>query len=147
MTQSRKVLRDGQHLNRLIYWANELSALIGESVLIRFDPQNVASAVVYYKNRYLCTANVPELSGVKISLKEWHTLQAQQRQSARATISAYREYLDRERKPQIPMALSMKEVDMLITLERLAASTEDNTPALFSSDLPTPLLLTGGNND
>lgn len=147
MTQSRKVLRDGLHLNGLIYWANELGGLIEEKVLIRFDPQNVAYAVVYHKNRYLCTASVPELSGVKISLKEWHTLQAQQRQTARATISAYREFLDRERKPQIPMTLSMQEVDMLITLERLAASYEDNGPALFPSERPKPLLLIGGHDD
>jgi hypothetical protein len=100
--------------------------------------------VVYYKNRYLCTANVPELSGVKISLKEWHKLQTQQRQTVRETISSYREYLDRERNPQIPMALSMSEVDMLITLERLASSYEDNSPALFPSEHPQPMLLPGG---
>lgn len=147
MTQSRKVLRDGLHLNGLIYWANELGGLIEEKVLIRFDPQNVAHAVVYHKDRYLCTASVPELSGVKISLKEWHTLQAQQRQTARETISAYREYLGRERNPQIPMALSMQEVDLLITLERLAASYEDIGPALFPSERPKQLLLTGGNDD
>lgn len=70
MTQSRKVLRDGLHLNGLIYWANELAGLIQESVLIRFDPQNVAYVVVYHKNHYACTAVVPELTGLKISLKE-----------------------------------------------------------------------------
>jgi len=45
------------------------------------------------------------------------------------------------------MALSMQEVDLLITLERLAASYEDIGPALFPSERPKQLLLTGGNDD
>ena len=147
MSQSRKVLRDGIHMNGLIYWANELAGMIEEHVLIRFDPQNVAFVVVYHKNRYICTANVPELSGIKISLKEWHALQAHQRQSAHAAISAYRNYLDRDRSPQqLPLALSNQEVDMLITLERLAAS-RDEGPALFPSECQRPLLLAGGNHE
>jgi putative transposase len=147
MSQSRKVLRDGLHLNGLIYWANELAGLIEESVLIRFDPQNVAYVVVYHKNRYLCTAVVPELMGVKISLKEWHTLQTQQRQSARATISAYRKYLDHERTPQMPLAISLEQVDMMIMLERLVSTSHQNELALFPSDREIPLLLTEGYHD
>jgi putative transposase len=106
MSQSRKVLRDGIHMNGLIYWANELAGMIEERVLIRFDPQNVAFAVVYHQNRYLCTASVPELSGVKISLKEWHALRAQQRLSTRASIASYRDYLDRD---HLPRQLSLTE--------------------------------------
>jgi putative transposase len=147
VSQSRKVLRDGLHLNGLIYWANELAGLIEESVLIRFDPQNVAYVVVYHKNRYLCTAVVPELMGVKISLKEWHTLQTQQRQSARATISAYRKYLDHERTPQMPLAISLEQVDMMIMLERLVSTSHQNELALFPSDREIPLLLTEGYHD
>lgn len=147
MTQSRKVLRDGLHLNGLIYWANELAGLIEESVLIRFDPQNVAYVVVYHKNRYLCTAVVPELIGLKISLKEWHTLQAQQRQSARTIISIYREYIQQERNPQIPLSIPAQQVDMMIMLERLANTSHQDELALFPSDLEKPLLLLEGHYD
>lgn len=146
MSQSRKVLRDGLHMNGLIYWANELAGVIEERVLVRFDPQNVAFVVVYHKNRYLCTASVPELSGLKISLKEWHALQAQQRQSARAAISAYRNFLEQDRPPrQLHLPLSLQDVDMLITLERLASAYQDDSPALFPSERTKPLLLSGGN--
>lgn len=147
MSQSRKVLRDGLHLNGLIYWANELAGLIEESVLVRFDPQNVAYVVVYHKSRYACTAVVPELVGLKISLKEWHTLQIQQRQNARSIISNYREYLEGERKPQFPLAISAQQVEMLIMLERLASSPQQNELALFPSDNQRPLLLTEGHYD
>ncbi|MEW6402629.1 MAG: DDE-type integrase/transposase/recombinase [Chloroflexota bacterium] len=146
MSQTRKVLRDGLHMNGLIYWANELAGLIEERVLVRFDPQNVAFVVVYHNNRYLCTASVPELSGMKISLKEWHALQSQQRQSAHAAISAYRNYLDQDRSPQqLPLALATHGIDMLITLERLAAACQEDGPALFPSECQKPLLLSGGN--
>jgi putative transposase len=145
MSQSRKVLRDGIHMNGLIYWANELAGMIEERVLVRFDPQNVAFAVVYHQNRYLCTASVPELSGVKISLKEWHALQAQQRLSTRASIASYRDYLDRDHLPrQLPLALSIQEMDRLITLERLAAASQEEGPALFPSEGQRPLLPAGG---
>lgn len=147
MTQSRKVLRDGLHLNGLIYWANELADLIEESVLVRFDPQNVAYLVVYHKNRYACTAVAPDLVGLKISLKEWHTLQAQQRQSARTIISTYRDLLEHERHPQLPLAFSSKQLDMVILLERMTTATHQDELALFPSDREKPLLLTGGSYD
>lgn len=147
MIANRKVHRDGIHLNSIVYWANELVDIIGQRVLARYDPQDLAQVVVYHQDRFFCAAIAPELNGLKVSLKEWHALQARKRKSTRATISSYQTWLDRQRNPQLPLALSTKEVDAAIILERLTAQTSSSDPAVFPSDRSKPILFTGGEDD
>lgn len=147
LSQTRLVQRDGVHLYTITYWADELADYIGQKILVRYDTRNVAEIVVYHRNQYLCTATAPELTGLKLSLKEWHALQGRQRKSVRTAVSAYRLWLEQERLPQLPLALTEAEVDAAILLERLRQSSLPPGPALFPSDRPTQLLTAGQEDD
>jgi putative transposase len=143
LSQTRLIQRDGVHLYSITYWADELADYIGQKILVRYDTRDVAEIVVYHQDQYLCTAAAPELTGLKISLKEWHALQGRQRKSVRAAVSAYRLWLEQERQHQLPLALTDEEVDAAILLDRLKKSNLPPGPALFPSDRPGKFLTSG----
>jgi putative transposase len=58
-----------------------LAAYVGEDVLIRYDPHNLAVIRVFYKDRFLCSAVCNEFAGTQISLKE--VIQARRAQRKR----------------------------------------------------------------
>ncbi|AUD12457.1 hypothetical protein CW734_00905 (plasmid) [Planococcus sp. MB-3u-03] len=43
---------------------------VGESVVIRYDPRDLAEIRVFHEDRYLCTAICPEIAGYTVNLKE-----------------------------------------------------------------------------
>ncbi|MFQ7236479.1 MAG: Mu transposase C-terminal domain-containing protein [Enterococcus hulanensis] len=55
ISKSRKVHSDGIHFQGLRYPPN-LSAFVGESVLIRYIPSDIAEIRVFYRNQFLCNA-------------------------------------------------------------------------------------------
>ena len=52
----RKVHSDGIHFQGLRYIDTNLAAYVGETVIIRYDPRDIAEIRVFYKDQYLCTA-------------------------------------------------------------------------------------------
>jgi putative transposase len=46
-----------------------LSAYVGEEVMIRYDPIDLAELRVFFEDRFVCRAICPELSGQTVSLK------------------------------------------------------------------------------
>jgi putative transposase len=147
LSQTRFIQRDGVHLYSITYWADELADYIGQKILVRYDTRDISEIVVYHQNQFLCTATAPELTGLKISLKEWHALQGRQRKSVRTAVSAYRLWLEQERQHQLPLALTEEEVDAAILLDRLKQSNLPPGPALFPSDRPGQFLTSGQEKD
>ena len=47
-----------------------LAPYVGETVMIRYDPRDLAEVRVYYQERFLCRAICPELAAQTISLKD-----------------------------------------------------------------------------
>jgi putative transposase len=68
--KTRQVHRDGIHFEGLRYLDLTLAAYIGESVIIRYDPRDLAEIRVYYRERFLCRALCPELASETFSLAE-----------------------------------------------------------------------------
>ena len=66
----RKVHSDGIHFQGLRYIDTNLAAYVGETVIIRYDPRDIAEIRVFYKDQYLCTAISPEISDYEVDLKE-----------------------------------------------------------------------------
>jgi putative transposase len=143
MSTDRVVHRDGIHLHSICYWAEELIDYIDQRVQVRYDPQDVATVIVYQDNQFLCAAFAPELSNLKISLREWKALRSQQRKSVKAVVSDYKALLVRERKLQLPLPLSIEEVDAVILLERLQAANQSSRLVIFPSNQPKPMLTDG----
>ncbi len=47
-----------------------LAAYVGEEVLLRYDPRDVAEVRVFHEGRFLCRAVCQELAGETVALRE-----------------------------------------------------------------------------
>lgn len=71
VAKPRKVHPDGVHFQGLRYLdTTTLAAYVGEPVVIRYDPRDLAEIRVYHRDRYLCRAVCPDLADRTVSLKE-----------------------------------------------------------------------------
>ena len=77
VAKPRKVRRDGIWFLGRRYLDTTLAAYIGEAVIIRYDPRDVAEIRVFYQDRFLCRAICQELAGATIPLRD--LLQARNR--------------------------------------------------------------------
>jgi putative transposase len=70
VAKPRKVRRDGIWFLGMRYLDTTLAAYVGESVVIRYDPRDVAEIRVFYHDRFLCRAICQELAGSTVSLRD-----------------------------------------------------------------------------
>lgn len=70
VAQPRKVHQDGIHFQSLRYIETTLAAYVGEAVVLRYDPRDLAEVRVFYKNQFLCRAICPDLTSETVSLKD-----------------------------------------------------------------------------
>ncbi|CAM4413705.1 Tn552 transposase [Paenibacillus alkaliterrae] len=70
VAKPRKVNSDGIHFQGLRYIDTNLAAYVGETVIIRYDPRDIAEIRVFYQDKYLCTAISPEISDYTVDLKD-----------------------------------------------------------------------------
>jgi putative transposase len=66
----RSVHRDGIRFQALRYIDPTLAAYVGEHVMIRYDPRDMAEIRVYHQERFLCRAVCQELAGETVGLKD-----------------------------------------------------------------------------
>lgn len=66
----RRVLPDGIHFQCLRYTSPTLAAYVGDSVVIRYDPRDMAEIRVFYKDAFLCRAVCPALESQTVTLQE-----------------------------------------------------------------------------
>lgn len=70
VAQARKVHSDGIRFQGFRYIDTNLAAYVGETVVIRYDPRDLAEIRIFYEDKYLCTAVAPEISNYIVSLKD-----------------------------------------------------------------------------
>lgn len=68
--KTRRVQQDGIHFAGMRYIDPTLAAYVGEEVLLRYDPRDVAEIRVFYNDRFLCRAICQEMAGETVSLRE-----------------------------------------------------------------------------
>ena len=83
---TRRVRRDGIHFQRLRYLDLVLADYIGEEVVIRYDPRDMAEIRVYHGDTFLCRAVCQELADQTISLQEIIQARNRRRRALRGTI-------------------------------------------------------------
>jgi putative transposase len=86
VAKSRKVRPDGIHFQGLRYLDLTLAAYVGESVIIRYDPRDMAEIRVFHDHRFLCRAICAELAGETISLREMIQVRNRRRRDLRHTL-------------------------------------------------------------
>jgi putative transposase len=111
--RARRVRRDGIRFSGLRYIDLTLSAYVGEEVVIRYDPRDMAEIRVFHKDRFICRAVCQELASETVPLREIVNARTRRRRELR------REIQDRTRT-----------VDALLEERRYAVSEEAGpTPA------------------
>ena len=68
------------------YMDPTLAAYVGESVILRYDPRDVAEVRVFYQDRFLCRAICQELAGTTVSLRDIMKARNRQRRELRQFI-------------------------------------------------------------
>lgn len=66
----RKVRADGIYFMNLRYIAPTLAAYVGENVLVRYDPRDMAEIRVFHNDVFVCKAICQELAGETVPLKD-----------------------------------------------------------------------------
>jgi putative transposase len=94
VVKPRKVRRDGIHFQNLIYIEPTLAAYVGESVIIRYDPRDLAEIRVYHNNSFLCRAICQELAGEIVSLKDIIRARQKRKRELRKTIAERKSLMD-----------------------------------------------------
>jgi putative transposase len=83
---SRRVRRDGVHVQGLRYLDPTLAASVGESVTIRYDPRDLAEIRVFHRHRFLGRAMNAEHAGRTMTLKDMQTARVRHRRALRTAM-------------------------------------------------------------
>jgi len=94
VAKSRQVRQDGIYFQNLRYLDPMLAAYMGERVIIRYDPRDLAEIRVFHHNRFLCRAICPELAGETITLREIIQARNHRRKALRDTLQARRQTVE-----------------------------------------------------
>jgi putative transposase len=86
VAKPRKVRRDGLRFLGQRYMDPTLAAYVGESVILRYDPRDVAEVRVFYHNRFLCRAICQELAGATVPLRDIMRARNRHRRDLRQTL-------------------------------------------------------------
>jgi putative transposase len=94
VAKSRRVHQDGLRFQALRYIDPTLAAYVGEDVLIRYDPRDMAEIRVYYQERFLCRAVCQELAGETVSLKDIIRARPRRKRELQRQVSARQSLID-----------------------------------------------------
>lgn len=84
--KGRKVRSDGIWFLGMRYLDPTLAAYVGEEVVLRYDPRDIAEVRVFYQNRFLCRAICQELAGETVPLREIIRARNHRRKELRQTL-------------------------------------------------------------
>jgi putative transposase len=86
VAKPRKVRRDGLWFLGQRYMDPILAAYVGETVILRYDPRDIAEVRVFYHDRFLCRAICQELAGAVVSLRDIMRARNRHRRDLRQTL-------------------------------------------------------------
>jgi putative transposase len=86
VAKARKVHPDGIRFQGYRYIDATLAAYVGEGVVVRYDPRDLAEVRIYHAGAFVCRAVCPDLAGETVSLKEIITARNRRRRELSAEI-------------------------------------------------------------
>ena len=89
--KTRRVHPDGIRFSGLRYIDPTLAAYVGEEVLLRYDPRDIAEVRVFHEGRFVCRAVCQELAGETVPLREVIRARERRRRELRRTIQDRRQ--------------------------------------------------------
>jgi putative transposase len=94
VAKGRRIHRDGIRFQGLRYIDLTMATYVGEEVIIRYDPRDMAEIRVYYKNKFLCRAVCQELAGQTVGLKQIIQARDKRRRQLQRTVRDRKALLD-----------------------------------------------------
>ena len=91
---ARRVHQDGIRFMGLRYIDPTLAAYVGEDVVLRYDPRDMAEIRLFYHDRFLCRAICQELAGATVTLREIVNARNHRRRELRQTLQERRRLVD-----------------------------------------------------
>ena len=86
VAKMRKVQSDGVRFQGMRYIDPTLAAYVGESVMLRYDPRDLAEVRLFHQGKFLCRAIRPELAGATVPLRDIKRARDQRRRDLRDTL-------------------------------------------------------------
>lgn len=86
IAKTRIVQPDGIRFQGMRYIDPTLAAYIGETVLLRYDPRDMAEVRLFHKGKFLCRAICPELAGQTVALRDIRRARDQRRRDLKETL-------------------------------------------------------------
>ncbi len=86
VAKTRRVQRDGIHFAGLRFIDPTLAAYVGDDVMIRYDPRDIAEIRVFRGDAFLCRAVCQELAGQTVGFKEVIKARNERRRGLRAEL-------------------------------------------------------------
>jgi len=94
VAKTRRVHPDGIRFSGLRYIDSTLAAYVGEEVLLRYDPRDLAEVRVFHEGRFVCRAVCQELAGETVPLREIIRARERRRRQLRRTIEDRRKAVE-----------------------------------------------------
>jgi putative transposase len=127
VARSRRVQQDGIRFMGMRYIDPTLAAYVGEEVVLRYDPRDVAEVRVFHQGRFLCRAVCQELAGTTVPLRDIVSARNRRRRELRQTLVDRRRVVDSlleakrwDAGEKTPAEESLKPVPSPVKLKRYA---------------------------
>ena len=95
VAKARRVHQDGIHFQGFRYMNVNLAGFVGEAVVVRYDPRDLAEIMVYSNNIFLCRAICAELADQTLTLKSLVKARNDRRKELRTAITSRSAIVDR----------------------------------------------------
>src|SRR5512135_1190722 len=92
--KARRIHQDGIRFMGMRYIDPTLAAYVGEDVVLRYDPRDMAEIRVFYNDSFLCRAVCQELAGETVALREIVNARNRRRRELRQTLGERRRLVD-----------------------------------------------------
>jgi len=94
IAKTRIAQPDGVRFQGMRYIDPTLAAYVGETVLLRYDPRDMAEVRLFHKGRFVCRAICPELAGQTVALRDIRCARDQRRRDLKETLRTRRATVD-----------------------------------------------------
>jgi putative transposase len=118
VARARRVHRDGIRYQGLRYVDTTLAAYVGESVMLRYDPRDMAEIRVFHQAQFVCRAICPDLAGETVPLRDILRARNRRRRELRTIL--------RERKKIVDALLEVKRANGVTAEPTEAVQAEEN---------------------
>jgi putative transposase len=92
--KTRRVHSDGIRFLGMRYIDPTLAAYVGEDVLLRYDPRDMAEVRLFHQGRFLCRAVCQDLAGETVALREIVNARNRRRRALRQTLQERHRLVD-----------------------------------------------------